>query len=84
VKSFVRSNQARFLDGLAQRYSVRPSSLIGIPPELGHSLLFDMALAVYCSEQERTGSATLGGEIQNIRNKWDSEAREELRRGYSK
>ena len=79
MRGFVRSPIGLSLDALAQRYGCRPSSLVGISPLSGESLIFDMAIVSASIENDRLMKTT-GGKIRAKRAGWSKEARGELRR----
>lgn len=74
----MRSPIGLSLDALAQRYGCRPSSLVGISPLSGESLIFDMAV-VYAQDEHTKLMDTTGGKIRAKRAGWSSEAKRELK-----
>lgn len=83
MQIFVQSQEVLSLDIIAQRYGVRPSSLLELHGT--EALLFDMALAASASENESVNKGTLQGQIRSERRNWDKDAVAELKKnGYYK
>ena len=63
---------------MGQRYGCRPSEIIGVNPQLGYSVFFDMAVLKYVAahEQERQ---TVGGKLKAKQAGWSPERIRELK-----
>ena len=78
MSPFVTQRVALTLDALGQRYGCRPSQVVGMRPELGASVLFDLRVLSKALEYEKE-SETVGGKIAQKQAAWSPEVKRELR-----
>jgi hypothetical protein len=70
----------KILDALGQRYGIRPSQILGMNPQSGQALLFDMRIAGMGAQHQLQQSSTLSGRISAKRMMWPEAAKREIRR----
>lgn len=80
VRGFVRSPIGPILDALGRRYNVRPSTLAGMNPAIGESILFDIMVMEDSMQRENEARNTTGGNIKSKRTSWPSDIQDEIRR----
>ena len=78
MNPFVTQRVALTLDALGQRYGCRPSQVVGMRPELGASVLFDLRVLEMIVKYEKE-SETVGGKIAQKRAAWSPKLKRELR-----
>ena len=76
-RGLLSRDMAMMLDAIGKRYGVRPSSIVGLDPSLGASVLFDIQVLSIVSEIESEAN-TVGGKIDAKRRQWSPEVKREI------
>ena len=79
MMSFARTPALLNLDVVGQRYGIRPSEILGIPPYDPESILIDQAIVEAAAEKESLEQNTDGGKMKAKRMSWDKEMLKEIR-----
>lgn len=78
MTSFAQSPMSGSLDAIGQRYGIRPSALMDMPPDDPRSLLMDFAVAAEAMRAEALREGTVGGKIMGRRAGWNPEVLREV------
>lgn len=76
---FAQTQVAIALDVVAQRYSVRPSTIMGIDPLSCHAPLYDFDIMKSGVQKEAELKHTTGGSIELERAGWPDDIKKEIR-----
>ena len=63
---------------MSQRYGCRPSSIMGIDPRLGYSVVFDLRVMEAALEYQQEAE-TLSGKLRQKQEAWSPAVKRELR-----